>query len=97
MGILSRLELKSVFGGLLFVSILLLVMMGGVIFNAISPVKSEWNQYQENIARRQTLISDMKSSLGYGGVIHHFKNYVIRGNGKYHDRLLKSFSRLTTI
>ncbi|MCU7840653.1 MAG: CZB domain-containing protein [Candidatus Thiodiazotropha sp. (ex Troendleina suluensis)] len=97
MSILSRMRLKSVFGGLLFVSILLLVLMGGAIFNAISPVKSEWNQYQENIARRQALISDLRSSLGYGGVIHHFKNYVIRGNEKYHDRLLNSFSRLTTI
>lgn len=33
----------------------------------------------EKISRKE-IINQLKSAIGYGGLIHHFKNYIIRGN-----------------
>ncbi len=38
---------------------------------------------------KQKLIADLQIHLGYGGLIHHFKNYVLRGHEKY----IKAFRR----
>ncbi len=34
-------------------------------------------------ANKKALIAKMKETAGYGGIIHNFKNYVIRGKDKY--------------
>ncbi|MDM8564974.1 nitrate- and nitrite sensing domain-containing protein [Candidatus Halobeggiatoa sp. HSG11] len=34
---------------------------------------------------KQKIIADLQIHLGYGGLIHHFKNYVLRGDQKYID------------
>ncbi|MBE9563408.1 MAG: nitrate- and nitrite sensing domain-containing protein [Proteobacteria bacterium] len=40
---------------------------------------------------KQKLIADLQIHLGYGGLIHHFKNYVLRGNKKYIDAFQKQY------
>ncbi len=37
---------------------------------------------------------EIKSHFGYGGTIHNFKNYVLRGNEKYYKRLDDNFNNL---
>ena len=39
--------------------------------------------------RNRKLLSDLQQSLGYGGMIHSFKNYVLRGDKKYFDKAIK--------
>lgn len=36
-------------------------------------------------ARRNELLNDLQMMIGYGGLIHHFKDYVIRGEDWYAD------------
>jgi len=36
----------------------------------------------------------LKSAFGYNGYIHNFKNYVLRGDGKYYDRLQKDYGEI---
>lgn len=43
------------------------------------------------------LLSELKSLLGYGGLIHDFKNYVLRNNEKYLPRIEKEYKNATTI
>jgi methyl-accepting chemotaxis protein len=59
----------------------------GVNYNTITPIKSEWHGYLEHVAQRQNLLLDIKSQFGYGGAIHNFKNYVLRGTPKYYGRV----------
>ncbi len=40
---------------------------------------------------KQNLITDLQIHLGYGGLIHHFKNYVLRGDQKYIDAFHKEY------
>ena len=37
-----------------------------------------WRAYQDSNSSRALAMNDLVSALGYGGVIHHFKNYVLR-------------------
>ncbi len=42
------------------------------------------------------LVSNMKDIIGYGGLIHNFKNYVIRGKVKHFDKVNIFYSKLLT-
>jgi len=44
--------------------------------------------------KKKMIVSKMKEVVGYGGFIHNFKNYVIRGNSKYEGRVNKNYSDL---
>ncbi len=53
----------------------------------VIPLKTNWDKYQNNVAKRQSLLMKIKSEFGYGGAIHHFKNYVLRGTPKYFNEI----------
>jgi len=48
-------------------------------------------------AKKNIIVSNMKELVGYGGLIHNFKNYVIRGNDKYFDKVEKQYSELISL
>ncbi|GAB6043041.1 methyl-accepting chemotaxis protein [Endothiovibrio diazotrophicus] len=56
---------------------------------AVEPIEENWSHYQEQVAARQTLLMEMKARFGYGGLIHNFKNYVLRGEERYASRALE--------
>jgi len=82
-------NLKTKFNVIFSISILLTVIIGSINMNSTSSIKNEWNSYNEKVVKRYTYISELKSSMGYGGGIHQFKNYVIRGQ----EKQLKSFNK----
>ena len=51
-------------------------------------------EYLLSSNKKQFIISDMKELLGYGGMIHNFKNYVLRGNEKYANRIINQYDEL---
>lgn len=53
------------------------------------------NEELPRVAQRQSLLSSMKTSLGYGGAIHHFKNYVLRQEPRYVDAGNAAFVEFT--
>lgn len=50
-------------------------------------INSSWVQYTEQAAAREDLLTKIKEQFGYGGIIHNFKNYVLRGEQKFLDRM----------
>lgn len=58
-------------------------------------LSGDWAALQ-SVAQRQSLLSDMKSALGYGGAIHDFKNYVLRQESRYIDGGNEAFSEFQT-
>ncbi len=42
-------------------------------------------------AAKKAAVTNMVRALGYGGAIHHFKNYVLRGTDKYHVKAGNGF------
>jgi methyl-accepting chemotaxis protein len=47
-----------------------------------------------NSTYKHNIISQIKELVGYGGMIHNFKNYVIRGNPKYAKKFNTQYNKL---
>lgn len=46
-------------------------------------MEGNWSEYSETAGRKGMLISAIRGQLGYGGIIHNFKNYVLRQDPDY--------------
>ncbi len=44
--------------------------------------------------KKKLIISQLKEVVGYGGFIHNFKNYIIRGKKKYSDKVVKQYEKI---
>lgn len=44
----------------------------------VSVVERSWKEYQANRSEKVRLESVLRSTIGYGGVIHEFKNFILR-------------------
>lgn len=59
-------------------------------------VSASWSTFSEQADRKGAWISEVRGHLGYGGIIHNFKNYVLRQEAGYAAAVrqqLKSFYR----
>lgn len=59
-------------------------------------VAASWSTFAEQADRKGAWISEVRGLLGYGGIIHNFKNYVLRQEAGYAAAVrqqLKSFYR----
>jgi methyl-accepting chemotaxis protein len=79
-----------------------MIFAGGVIAYAaystiqeVNNAKSAWDAYDTGAARRTRILSDLKDVIGYGGLVHNFKNAVIRRDPQYLDRINQT-TRLAT-
>ena len=41
-------------------------------------IRSTWRSFERGPAAKAITLNDMRASLGFGGMIHEFKNYVLR-------------------
>ena len=46
-------------------------------------MEASWLNYSGGAERKGALISEIRGYLGYGGIIHNFKNYVLRQDETY--------------
>ncbi|MBV2358425.1 PAS domain S-box protein [Thalassococcus sp. CAU 1522] len=51
-------------------------------------ISESWTGYSSEADRKGALISAIRGQLGYGGIIHTFKNYVLRQDDQYRQRLV---------
>ncbi|MDF1884017.1 nitrate- and nitrite sensing domain-containing protein [Sulfurimonas sp. SAG-AH-194-C21] len=56
-------------------------------------VKNKRIQLYEK-SKRNEILAFIKENIGYGGLIHNFKNYVIRGNTKYAKAVQEDYNNL---
>lgn len=49
----------------------------------IKSVNMVWYDYEEHAESSKTALQNIKYQMGYGGLIHNFKNYVLRFNPRY--------------
>lgn len=74
--ILKRLSIKKKFLVLFSVVFLILVIGGIINYAKITTSKQTWNNYLEQVAKRQQYLMEIKEAFGYGGGIHNFKNFI---------------------
>ncbi|MDA3971366.1 MAG: diguanylate cyclase [Desulfobulbaceae bacterium] len=88
---LKKLKLQSV--NLLVLSILastgvVLVLTLAYTVQQINQVEDDWNRYQVIRSDKARLESVLRSSIGYGGMIHNFKNFILRQDSQFMDSAL---------
>ncbi len=69
--------------GLVSLSVLALILVGVGSITSLNMLKSNWNDYLSIVQTKQENLTVIRSEMGYGGGIHVFKNYVLRGKPKY--------------
>jgi PAS domain S-box-containing protein len=52
-----------------------------------------WSEFSNEADRKGALISAMRAHLGYGGMIHTFKNYVLRQDDQYRQQILRQLAQ----
>jgi PAS domain S-box-containing protein len=55
-----------------------LIVMSKIIHHDITSISSIW--LKQEYSKKTTLINNLRGELGFGGMIHDFKNYILRGN-----------------
>lgn len=67
-----------------------LAVMSYTIINEINAVKQSWDQVVDEKSSKMRAISHLRRDLGYGGMIHHYKNLILRGHNKHYDSYRES-------
>lgn len=60
-------------------------------------ISQSWAVYAEDAEKKGVWISSIRGYLGYGGIIHTFKNYVIRGEDIYRVRMLDQLTQFNAV
>lgn len=82
--------------GWIFSGVLILVLAVVCYFAAQSlrdakSLNVAWQQLDHESTERLKVLQQLQEAIGYGGFIHHFKNYILRSEAAYFD---KAFSAL---
>lgn len=64
------------------------------LFTELGELKLHWERGAESAVEKAVSLAELERAMGYGGFIHNFKNYVIRGTEDYRERTATSY-RLT--
>ena len=74
---------------LLIFTVLGTVITGGMLYLAEESrhLEKSWHDYQLEYSEKTRLTSQLNSILGYGGIIHSFKNMVLRRDLNKHDKV----------
>lgn len=82
---------------ILSITVALGVTLGWLTRAQFAEVEESWNDYAGIAEQKGILISEIRDHLGYGGIIHNFKNYVLRQEEAYREATeqeLSEFHRL---
>ena len=73
--------------GVLIVVGITLSMLALSIFITTNESKSLWQNYQDISSPKERAIEGIVSNIGYGGMIHQFKNYIIHKDNAQLDHI----------
>ncbi|MEP2030508.1 MAG: ATP-binding protein [Paracoccaceae bacterium] len=70
---------------LLSITVVLGITLGFLTRAQFAEVEDSWIDYAGVAEQKGILISEIRGRLGYGGIIHNFKNYVLRQDDAYRE------------
>ena len=92
---LKNLSIPKKFG-VLFVFVIGISFLSAVMnYSKVAAIKHNWQTYVDHVAKRQEYLMEIKAQFGYGGMIHTFKNYILRGNPKYVKGFNSSYNKIS--
>jgi PAS domain S-box-containing protein len=79
-------------GVLLLFTVLTGFYLGNQTRAQFREIAASWSDYATDAERKGVWISSIRGHLGYGGIIHTFKNYVLRGDDAYRARMIEQLA-----
>lgn len=79
---------------ILFLLILLSFSSIAYFTNEERLTDKQGEDFQAQLQTRLELLAQIHEHFGYGGIIHHFNNYLLRQQASYRERFEQSFSQL---
>ena len=73
---LAHISRRIVFTFIVAIGCILLINLTTLIY--IHKVKQNWQQRESVVGKKVVYLSRLRDALGYGGLIHNFKNLVLR-------------------
>ena len=64
-------------------SVLLTLASSWYVVKEVTSLNTSWTNNERSITQRHTYLSALRGSIGYGGMIHYFKNYLLRHDNLY--------------
>ena len=68
---------KAIFG-MMIVATIVFGIIGVISIRFVGDTETSWQKYKQSSAPRATALTSVVGAMGYGGMIHQFKNMVIR-------------------
>jgi PAS domain S-box-containing protein len=62
---------------------LVIVLIGYRWMEGFNDLQTDWHNYSENVEKKSALTRLLQKALGYGGMIHSLKNYILRNDKKH--------------
>jgi methyl-accepting chemotaxis protein len=72
-------------------------LIGLILIRDLQIMKSDVGSYIEETMHANKLVCQLYETIGYGGIIHNFKNYVLRRDNKYYDRVVSGYLRFESV
>ncbi len=70
--------LGTIMAGFLVIVAIIVGSTSGISLNGVNKLGDTWKDFETGAATKAVILGDLRSSLGYGGTIHQFKNFVLR-------------------
>ena len=97
---LENLSLRKLSSFVLIVLLLVAAMFAAGAYHVnltVKEINTAWLSFKSQHAEKARLETSLRTTLGYGGMIHDFKNYVLRKDFEQLSRLQKSLGAAQTI
>lgn len=88
---LNKLSVRSKLFGVVGLLATTGVVLGLVVWQSMAPLNKAFETYTNQTSYRASLVDVIQTEFGYGGAIHSFKNYVLRGQEKYVTRFKEAY------
>ena len=66
------------------------VAAGTVVFSSVATVSREWSSFERE-AEKIAVLGRVKDAFGFGGFLHNFKNYLLRGDAEAFGKAAEKF------
>lgn len=82
---------------LLFATTSLGIYLGTQTRSQFNEIEASWADYEGGVDRTGAWISSIRGHLGYGGIIHNFKNYILREDSQYYRRAEEQIGHFNSV
>ena len=84
---MSLKQISWVFISTLVITAIIFIGSGIASVNNIAAIQDTWEYFEDGRSEKDQALNSLRRELGYNGMIHHFKNFILRQEPRYATRV----------